>query len=230
MCGLSGVVAGLLNKVKKQSNGRREGSLSSSSSNGKGSPNGRVIPPEPVQQRPDGDLTDNEAAPALQVHNLARANKSCKKLDWDDRLAVDAAAYAEKLAEKGKLEPSRVENQCENLFMYEGDAKFEDAVQKWLNGEKRYNGEKIGEGNFEDWGDFGKPNRPPVYSNSELTKNLMQRNACGTALHTSAWAKRSQKTAALLLLRDTRRQATSQVGSPSNEAEPELRGFLGGHE
>ena len=92
------------------------------------------------------------------MHNLARANKSSRKLEWDNRLADDAAAYAQELAESGKLEYSGIENQGENVFLSDhDDAKFEDAVQSWLNGEKKYSGEKVGEGdNFEEWRQFGR--------------------------------------------------------------------------
>ena len=152
----------LKNKVQirfgKQRTKQRKGSSGSESSGNarRGSPTGRVIPPEPVQQRPDGEFHDNEAAPALQAHNLSRASKMSKKLEWDDRLASDAEAWAQQLAEIGELEHSEIENQGENIFMIDGDAKYEDAVQNWLNGEKKYSGERVGEVNFEEWGQFGK--------------------------------------------------------------------------
>lgn len=113
---------------------------------------GRVIPPEPVQQQPDGELTSAEADPAVTAHNLARANKMVPKLQWDDRLAHDAQTYAKTLASTGKLEHSGNEVQGENLFVTErGDAKFEDAVLEWMRGETQYSGEKIGEGSSEEY-------------------------------------------------------------------------------
>lgn len=119
------------------------------------SPEGRVIPPEPVQQQPDGELTSTEAGPALQVHNLARASKMAPKLDWDERLAHDAETYAKTLASTGRLEHSGVEAQGENLYMTtKPDAKFDEAVQSWLNEESKYHGERIGEGELQNFGHF----------------------------------------------------------------------------
>ncbi|KAK5170293.1 uncharacterized protein LTR77_004880 [Saxophila tyrrhenica] len=115
----------------------------------------RVIPPEPVQQQPDGELTSTEASPALTAHNLARANKMVPKLSWDDRLAHDAESYAKILASTGKLEHSGNEVQGENLYMTTAeDAKFEDAIGQWMNEEKNYHGEKIGEGDLQATGHF----------------------------------------------------------------------------
>jgi hypothetical protein len=131
----------------------------------KGRPDGQVIPLEPVQQDPDGEFTatDAEVEPALQAHNLARASKMSTPLEWDDRLVKYAQSHAQKLAETGKLEHSGVEDQGENLYMSDGNADLEDAVQDWLNDEKKYDGEKIGEGDFKDWDNFCQPKyRPPV--------------------------------------------------------------------
>ena len=157
MCGI-GAMASIL-KAKVKGKRRASGKSSAESSptrSGTNSPNGRVIPPEPVQLLAHGgDMTENDAEPALQVHNLARAAKSCKALDWNDHLAKDAQAHAEHLARLGRLEYSGTEKQGENIFMSDGgDASFEDAVQIWLNGEKEYHGEHIGQGNFEDWRHF----------------------------------------------------------------------------
>ena len=122
----------------------------------KSSQHDRVIPPEPVQEKPEGDPTFHEAEPALQKHNLARANKGSKKLEWDDRLRTDAEAYAQKLAQSGRLEPSGVEEEGENLFMSSEDADLEEAVESWLREEKQYTGQIVAGGNFEEGANFCK--------------------------------------------------------------------------
>lgn len=117
----------------------------------------RVIPPEPVQEKPQGDFTHHEIGPALTAHNLARANKGSKKLEWDDRLMRDAEIHAQKLAQLGTLEPSGVEDEGENLFMSRDDATLEDAVKGWLSEEKKYTGQVVGGVDLDDWGNFSKP-------------------------------------------------------------------------
>ena len=103
-----------------------------------------------------GRLPYHQIAPALSAHNLARATKGSKKLEWDDRLSRNAEAYARKLAEHGTLEPSGVENEGENVFMSKEDATLEDAVKGWLSQEKKYTGQIVAGGNFDDWGHFCK--------------------------------------------------------------------------
>ena len=114
----------------------------------------RSIPPEPVQQNPHGDFSEHDAQPAMQVHNLARANKRCKKLDWSPKLAREAEEYARTLAEKGKMVHSGVAGQGENLYMKSCDCELEEAVEAWLAEERNYGGEKIGEGELGKWGHF----------------------------------------------------------------------------
>lgn len=158
----------IIDKAKEKLPAPRKASLTGSPStsrssrrspNGKsrGSPHERQIPPEPVQQNPDGDFSHMDADPPLQVHNLARAMKNVKKLDWDTRLAHDAEVYAKSLASSGIVEHSGVEAQGENIFVTELDnGTFEYAVQKWMNEEKKYHGEKFGEGNVHEYQNFSK--------------------------------------------------------------------------
>lgn len=40
--------------------------------------------------------------------------------------------------------------------MSSGDASLEDAVRAWLDEEKNYHGEKIGEGDFMSWGHYSE--------------------------------------------------------------------------
>jgi pathogenesis-related protein 1 len=149
-------MATVLTRVKDKVS-TTKASMSPSGLRERKSPQGRVIPPEPVQQLPDGELISAEAGPALQVHNLARANKMVPKLSWDDRLAHDAETYAKTLASTGLMEHSGVEAQGENLYMTtHPDAKYDEAVESWMNEEKKYNNEKIGDGELQDYGHFSK--------------------------------------------------------------------------
>lgn len=116
----------------------------------------RSIPPEPVQQAPQGDFSGQDADPAMQVHNLARANKRCEKLEWSTDLAKNAQEHANVLAKNEAMQHSGVQGQGENLFMSTGDAELEQAVQSWLGEEKDYNGEAIGEGDLQKWGHYCK--------------------------------------------------------------------------
>ena len=158
-------MSNLLSKAKGKlpGRGKESGTASSASSSGssptrksKGSGSERVIPPESVQQQVNGDFSQNNVERPLQLHNLARANRRCKSLQWDARLAEEAEAYAETLAEKGVLEHSGIGTDGENIFMSVDDASFDQAVDSWLEEEKKYSGQSIGEGNIADWGHFSK--------------------------------------------------------------------------
>ena len=91
---------------------------------------------------------------ALSTHNQARSTKKLSGLQWDDNLAKDAQAYAEKIAAKDRMAHAGIHGQGENPYMSTGDATYEQAVQAWLDEEKDYGGEKIGEGDFTKWGHF----------------------------------------------------------------------------
>jgi uncharacterized protein YkwD len=122
----------------------------------KSSPPGRQIPPEPVQEQPHGNLSQEGQDLALQTHNLARANKSCPSLKWSTQLAREAERYAQELADANEMKHSGIEGQGENLYMSSGNATFEDAIKSWLGEEKKYHGESVGEGNFAEWGHYSK--------------------------------------------------------------------------
>lgn len=100
----------------------------------------------------------NVASPqdtAVNSHNTARTPKSCPPVTWDEKLAADATAYAQQLANEDKLHHSGVQGQGENLYWSsEGDATFDDAVQMWLKESEKYHGEKIGEGTLSDYGHY----------------------------------------------------------------------------
>ena len=164
--GIRATMASLLSKAKAKLPGQEketDKSASSSTSNSssptrksrKSSNADRVIPPEPVQQQTHGDFSQHDAERPLQLHNLARASRRCKKLEWSTDLAKEAEDYAQQLARTGKLEHDpNIGSEGENLFVSSGDATFEDAVDAWLNEEKNYDGEVIGKGNMDDWHHF----------------------------------------------------------------------------
>ena len=173
----------------------------------------RVIPPEPVQEKQEGDFTHHEIAPALSAHNLARATKGSKKLEWDDRLSKNAEVYAQKLAERRTLKPSGVEDEGENVFMSKENATLEDAVRDWLSQEKKHTGQRVAGGNFDDWGHFCKQ-RP--FSCNFISHRLIidKHNAFGARQNESAWAKRSLRMAKRSLSRVTVHQETLGEASP----------------
>jgi uncharacterized protein YkwD len=107
---------------------------------------------QPQQTQNSSALNDLERG--LLSHNNARSSKGVSTLQWDDQLAKQAQTYAQELANKNTMQHSGVNGQGENLYMSTGDASFEDAVKSWLDEEKAYKGEKIGEGNLAAWGHY----------------------------------------------------------------------------
>ena len=108
--------------------------------------------------QPSDDSGDaaNETTAALEVHNKARDAHGAPSMDWDPNLANEAKSCAQKLAKKNAMEHSGVSGQGENLYMSSASASFSEAVQNWLDEEKYYSGEKIGEGDFGKWGHLCK--------------------------------------------------------------------------
>lgn len=109
---------------------------------------------EPKQESNDQIAGNRDESKGVEVHNYARSAKNLSHMSWDSSLAREATTYAEELAKKGQMQHSGTSGQGENLFMSTGDASFSDAVQSWLDEEKDYKGEKVGEGNFAKWGHF----------------------------------------------------------------------------
>lgn len=178
------------------------------------------IPPEPVQQRPDGgELHGPEAGPALQAHNLARANKMVPKLEWDDRLAHDAETYAKLLASTGVMEHAGQEAQGENLFVTNAiDVTFEGAVKSWIAGEQKYKGEAIGEGgDMSEWEQFSKIRFGQDAAEQIADIVIFQLNVCGTAPRTSEWARPRRKTGRRTSLPGTHRGGIFQVANLSRD-------------
>lgn len=111
------------------------------------------------QHEPSGGDASSIANDGLNVHNNARKQKGVNDLQWDDSLAKQAEEYAKHLAKKNAMQHSGTDGQGENLYMSTADASFADATQSWLDEERDYNGEKIGEGDFTKWGHFSKSPR-----------------------------------------------------------------------
>lgn len=81
-------MSSLISKAKEKLTGDSSGS--SSPTRSPRNSTDRVIPPEPVQQQVDGDFSQHDTERPLQLHNLARANKRVKALEWDHNLAREA--------------------------------------------------------------------------------------------------------------------------------------------
>ncbi|KAI1092192.1 glycoside hydrolase family 128 protein [Rostrohypoxylon terebratum] len=95
---------------------------------------------------------------ALDLHNNKRKAKGLKPLAWDNQLAKNAEDYAKHLAQIGKLEHSpgsQRPNQGENLaWASSSNAPLAQAANMWLDEEKNYHGEPIGQGNFGSYGHY----------------------------------------------------------------------------
>jgi uncharacterized protein YkwD len=95
-------------------------------------------------------------------------------LTWDDTLANNAQEWANHLASIDDLEhsgPEQRPNQGENLSSYSGTfatADLNAAAVQWAGEIKSYHGEKIGEGNFEDWGHYTQVRHPPTLTHRAL--------------------------------------------------------------
>ncbi|TPX17762.1 uncharacterized protein E0L32_002863 [Thyridium curvatum] len=99
----------------------------------------------------------------LQVQNDGRKGKNLKPLEWDQKLCQEAQKWADHLAKDvGHMEHSKGDqrpNQGENLFWgwaQPGPYKdpYANAAHSWMNEASKYHGEKIGEGNFADFGHY----------------------------------------------------------------------------
>ncbi|KAI1409883.1 glycoside hydrolase family 128 protein [Hypoxylon sp. FL1857] len=95
---------------------------------------------------------------ALDAHNNKRKAKGLKPLVWDNQLAKNATDYAKHLAAIGKLEHSSGDqrpNQGENLaWASSTNTPLVMSANMWLDEEKNYHGEPIGQGNFGSYGHY----------------------------------------------------------------------------
>jgi uncharacterized protein YkwD len=98
---------------------------------------------------------------ALDMHNSKRKAKGLKPLAWDANLAAQATKYAQHLAKLSKMQHSTGDqrpNQGENLAAGSalGGNPLERGTKMWLDEEKNYHGQKIGEGNFGSYGHYSE--------------------------------------------------------------------------
>lgn len=107
---------------------------------------------------------------ALNTQNAGRKQKGLPPLQWDDRLAGAAQAWADNLARRvGHLQHSTSEErpgQGENLFWGEASPgpyrdPFAHAARAWMDEGAKYHGEKIGEGDFAAYGHYSTFSFPP---------------------------------------------------------------------
>ncbi|KAI1452488.1 glycoside hydrolase family 128 protein [Annulohypoxylon moriforme] len=95
---------------------------------------------------------------ALDAHNNKRKSKGLHPLSWDNQLAKNAEDYAKHLAKIGKLEHSSGDqrpNQGENLaWASSSNTPLAMAANMWIDEEKNYHGEPIGQGNFGSYGHY----------------------------------------------------------------------------
>ncbi|KAI5863990.1 glycoside hydrolase family 128 protein [Durotheca rogersii] len=96
---------------------------------------------------------------ALDAHNAKRRGKGVPALAWDGQLAKNAQDYANHLARIGRLEHSRGDqrpNQGENLAWSSGSSQTPLLLgtKMWLDEEKNYRGQPIGQGDFGSYGHY----------------------------------------------------------------------------
>lgn len=98
------------------------------------------------------NLTANDKAAALKIHNDARADVGVAALQWSDALAADAAKWALNLAKQDRMYHSDNEQrsgQGENLYMTTATDREEsgkNASQAWYDEIQLYTYSPIGSG------------------------------------------------------------------------------------
>lgn len=104
-------------------------------------------PERVTQRRPfDGAAPRGDAllrAAMLDGHNRARTAVGVGPISWDDKLAVDAAAYARVLASTGQFrhadQPQGPTREGENLFTGTRDAyRYDEMVALWVAEKKDF--------------------------------------------------------------------------------------------
>lgn len=119
---------------------------------------------------------------ANATHGNIRAD-----LTWDNNLGNDAQNWANHLASIDDLEHSSNEsrpNEGENISSYSGTFATSDlnvGATQWANEVSKYNGEKIGEGDFEQWGHYTQVRSPPSPTQSPYSEGSgeeMERLRC----------------------------------------------------
>lgn len=97
----------------------------------------------------------NFQSDCLNSHNILRALVNQPPLTISASLVASAQLVANHLAATDTFEHSHTPNQGENLFQStNGDFSTKVAMQGWFDEFTNYNGEPIGQGNFEGYGHF----------------------------------------------------------------------------
>ncbi|KAK3622650.1 hypothetical protein LTR56_014308 [Elasticomyces elasticus] len=108
----------------------------------------------PPSQIDEVDSAGSEEAIAVAMHNRARAAHGIDPLQWSDTLVQAAQLHANHIARIGRLEHCNSREQGENLFVSFRDATLRDAVHMWLDEEKHYHDQRIGEGDLTKYGHY----------------------------------------------------------------------------
>lgn len=105
-------------------------------------------------------LTDDQQQ-ALDLHNDAREAVGVSDLTWDDDLASEAQAWAEKLASANTLEHSESETEGECLWEGYVDSPYANAATDWIAEKSSYNGEAITMSNYMTFGHYSESKTAP---------------------------------------------------------------------
>ncbi|OCL03698.1 carbohydrate-binding module family 50 protein [Glonium stellatum] len=114
---------------------------------------------QPTQQARASSLNEDQKH-ALELHNTARQHISASThvsrpaLTWDTSLAADAQKYAQHLIDTNGFAHSGAPGVGENLAKsWPADSgSLAKGTQMWLDEEKNYHGEPIGQGDFSGYG------------------------------------------------------------------------------
>ncbi|XTI82406.1 carbohydrate-binding module family 50 protein [Cenococcum geophilum] len=110
------------------------------------------------QQQPEVASLNDDQKHALQLHNAARQRISTSThvsrpaLIWDASLAADAQKYAQYLVDTNEFKHSGTSGENLAKNWPEDSGSSAKATQMWLDEEKNYHGEPIGQGNFGSYG------------------------------------------------------------------------------
>jgi uncharacterized protein YkwD len=87
----------------------------------------------------------------LELHNNIRKSIGLNEISWDQNLAAGSLSYSKVLSKTKALEHSKG-NYGENLYI--GTSSMIDAVNMWISEQKSYFGQKIGSGEFQNYGHY----------------------------------------------------------------------------
>jgi len=102
----------------------------------------------------DSQLTANEQAEIISIHNKWRAEVGIAGLQWSKELASEAQKWANYLAKSGcQLKHSSSKN-GENIYWSSMESTPDEVVNDWATEKKEYKGEKISVSNYEKFGHY----------------------------------------------------------------------------